>query len=170
MADLTEHSLLLDRLHYDPASGIFTWKPHCSMPPKWNGRFAGRQAGCLTKGRKVIRVGYQKHFASRLAWFYVHSKWPNGEVDHINCDSSDDRIANLRLATRGENCANTRKPKHNSSGLKGVTWDRARGKWMAFSAIGGGFKNLGRYDTKSEASKAYLTYAASVYGAFARAS
>lgn len=169
MAGPIDHGLLLERLAYDPDTGVFVWRHHPTMPDRWNTRFAGRKAGSRTKGRVVIRFGYSKHFAHRLAWFYVHGDWPEAEVDHINCDPSDDRISNLRLATRGQNCANSRTPRHNRSGLKGVSWDATRQKWMAFSCMGGRFKNLGRYATKSEASAAYLQYAASIYGAFARA-
>lgn len=117
----------------------------------------------------VIRVGYDKYFAHRLAWFYVRGEWPPAEIDHINCDPSDNRISNLRPATRTENSANTRRPRHNSSGVKGVAWDKTRRKWMAFCSFGGKFTNLGRFSTREQAAAAYFARASSVNGAFARA-
>jgi hypothetical protein len=49
-----------------------------------------------------------KYSAHRLAWFYVHGKWPQSGIDHRNGDIGDNRIENLREATQAQNCANKR--------------------------------------------------------------
>lgn len=163
------HQELVERLSYDRDTGEFFWNAIASLPAKWNGRFAGKPAGTIAHGRLCIRVDYCRYPASRLAWIYVTGKEPAGEIDHVNCDPLDNRFANLRDATRAENAANIRCPSHNTSGLKGVAWDKARRKWKAYAHIGGRLKNIGRFSTKEEASAAYMREMAAVHGAFARA-
>ena len=77
------------------------------------------------------------------------------QVDHINGNPLDNRRANLRMATPSQNSINQKDRADNTSGFKGVHYDRSRGKWMAF--IGQKpFKNLGRFDTFEEAKTARL--------------
>jgi AP2 domain. len=163
------HAELVERLSYDPETGEFRWRPNPAMNATWNSRFAGAKAGTMAAGRLSIRLNYRRYFAHRLAWFYMTGEWPEYEIDHANCDPSDNRFSNLRLASRGQNAANIRTPRHNTSGRKGVTWDRTSGKWLAFAWTGGRFRNLGRYDTKEEASGAYMRHMAGLYGPYARA-
>ena len=163
------HQELVERLAYDPDTGVFVWKEAQSFRRGWNKRFAGKVAGVLSNGRVSIRVDYQRYPAARLAWIYVTGAEPCGEIDHINCNPLDNRFANLRDATRAENAANIRCPSHNTSGVKGVAWDKARGKWKAYATINGRMKNIGRFSSKEEASSAYMREMAAVHGAFARA-
>jgi len=76
-------------------------------------------------------------------------------VDHINGNPLDNRRANLRLATPSQNTINQGDNKANTSGFKGVHYDRSRGKWMAFIGTKP-FKNLGRFDTFEQAKEARL--------------
>jgi hypothetical protein len=97
-------------LHYDPERGVFTW---LSRPAErsWNTRFAGTRAGTINGlGYVVIGILGRRYKAHRLAWLYVHGEWPGRELDHINCDKSDNRIANLRPATRSQNIARIKPP------------------------------------------------------------
>jgi hypothetical protein len=92
------HELVCSLLAYDPETGIFSRR---------NGRGAASQVGYLMpKGYRIIRVNYHKFLAHRLAWFYVHGEWPPHEIDHVNRRRDDNRIANLRPATRLENAQN----------------------------------------------------------------
>jgi YrbI family 3-deoxy-D-manno-octulosonate 8-phosphate phosphatase len=99
-------------LHYDPKTGIFTWKTRTDVPKEWNTRFAGSQAGSDDKnGRwKILINGYQ-YRANRLAWFYVYGVWPPKKVDHKNRNSFNDELKNLRLATNSQNAGNSKIPK-----------------------------------------------------------
>lgn len=152
-------------LHYEPATGVFTRLATANFNPRAK---AGEVAGGRdTRGYVVIRIGRQKYMAHRLAWFYMHGEWPRGDVDHINRVIDDNRIANLREATRSQNNANTGVPKHNSSGIKGVCFDKATGSWMAYMQVKGKFKNLGRHATKELAAAARAAAFASAFGQFA---
>lgn len=89
----------------------------------------------------------------------VHGAIPDGlEIDHINGDESDNRICNLRLATKSENQQNKRRPrKDNKAGLLGVCWFERAKKWRAQITVNGECKYLGLYVTPEEAHAAYLT-------------
>jgi hypothetical protein len=77
------------------------------------------------------------------------------ELDHINGDPSDNRICNLRECSRGENCQNTRVPKHNKSGLIGAHFDRKAGRWYSQISMGGRNNRLGFFDSAEMAHEAY---------------
>lgn len=87
--------------------------------------------------------------------------WPTDQIDHINGDKGDNRIANLREATNAENNRNTGAGQANTSGFKGVCWDKAKGKWRAQIEIDGRGAHLG-YFTTPEA--AYVASAAKHHG------
>lgn len=91
------------------------------------------------------------------------------EVDHRNGIRSDNSWSNLRLATQQQNQANSRRPKNNTSGFKGVFWNKQRGKWAAKINPGGRQVHLGFFDNPKEAAGAYRTAAQAFFGDYARA-
>lgn len=151
-------------LAYDPDTGIFTWRIRRGC------RGAGKEAGCLRKdGYRIIGVYFTEFLAHRLAWFFVNGTWPDGEIDHINCDPSDNRIANLRLATRSQNQQNVPLTRANTSGYKGVIWDASRQLWRAEICVQYKRHYLGRFASKDEAYAAYAEACEKLHGEFARA-
>ncbi len=146
--------VLRNLLSYDAETGIFTWRG------KPNGRVAhGAQAGTLLPNGYVrVKLHRKLYLAHRLAWFYVHGVWPENEIDHINRTRSDNRIANLREATKSENLQNQiSAQRHNTtSKLLGASWHEGRQKWQAQIYINGKAKYLGLFKTKEEAHAAYL--------------
>lgn len=107
----------------------------------------------------------------QMAWLLYHWEWPTLEIDHINNDKTDNRIANLRLATRSQNMMNTAKRQSikgrpSSSRHKGVTWDKATRKWLAQIKLNGKLTHLGRFATQEEAFKAYTRAAMDIQGDF----
>jgi len=93
---------------------------------------------------------------------------PQGlEVDHINGIGTDNQRGNLRLCTHKQNRRNTRMCAHNTSGYKGVHWDKARQKWFAQIHIDDWPHFLGRYLEIEDAAKAYDAAAREIYGEFA---
>jgi hypothetical protein len=116
----------------------------------------------------VIRVNFQLYRAHRLAWFYVHGEWPPGELDHINGDPSDNRIANLRLATSSNQRMNARRRSDNTSGTKGIWFYKRRAQWIAEIMIDGKKHHVGQFATLLEAKGARIAAAVRLHGAFAR--
>jgi hypothetical protein len=88
-------------------------------------------------------------------------------VDHRNHDGLDNRRANLRLATQTQNLGNSRIRSDNTSGHKGVYWDRWNGKWRAEIKANGKRFHLGRFVDLDDAANAYDRAAAEHFGPFA---
>ncbi len=114
-------------LDYEPETGIFTWKVRAASNVK-----VGDAAGCQNgDGYLRITVQSRKYKAHRLAWLHFHGVWPKDQLDHINRNRADNRIANLREVTNKQNMQNAGKYSHNTSGHPGVYWDKKRSKWRA---------------------------------------
>lgn len=161
---LIDAALVRERLHYDPETGAFIWKVKPAGPVK-----AGSPAGTInSKGYRVILINWKTYVAHRLAWLYVYGEWPSVQVDHINGDKADNRLANLRLATNSQNQANRGPQKRNKSGVKGVFWNRARRRWVASIRVDGKLKHIGEYRDLTEAADAYARTARAEFGEFAR--
>jgi hypothetical protein len=147
---------LKEVLHYDPDTGSFRWFLHAGT------RRAGQPAGNKAPKRYVqIQIDGGKHYAHRLAWLYVYGNWPDGELDHVNGTKADNRIANLRQATRQQQRANSR-----TSGKyrKGVYLTK-QGKWAAKISK---TYHLGPFNSENEANRAYADAAVALFGKFAR--
>jgi hypothetical protein len=102
-------------------------------------------------GYENIMVDNVRHKSHRLAWFYMHGEWPPHQVDHINRVRGDNRIANLRLATRAENLQNRNLSKNNTSGHEGVKWNGRVGKWYAQISHNKERMHLGSYSNIEDA-------------------
>lgn len=155
---------LRDVLDYDPETGLFVWKKRTG--PRSN---PGSIAGVTKKDRGYveIRVDGRTYKAHRLAWLYVHGRWPSGDIDHINMVTSDNRICNLREATRSQNCCNKRPRRDSRAGIKGVCWYKQLARWVAQIRIRGESHHLGYFHTIEEAAKAYEVAARKFHGEFA---
>lgn len=93
----------------------------------------------------------------------------HGELpDHIDGDGLNNRRANLRPTVSGQNNANQRLRSDNTSGFKGVAWDKNRQSWVAQISQNGVHRGIGRFATAEEAAKAYDDSARELFGAFAR--
>ena len=134
-------------LHYNPETGIFTWKVGSANQVK-----AGNIAGCPNgDGYLCIRVCSRLHRAHRLAWLYVYGTWPKDQLDHINRNRSDNRIANLRDVSHKQNMQNASKRSDNTSGHPGVSWLKQHSKWRAKITHNYKQTHLGCFNTVEEA-------------------
>lgn len=158
---------LRDLLNYDPETGVFTWR----IGRKGRGCAAGAVAGRVRDHDGYCRLGIdgERYFAHQLAWLHVHGEWANSDLDHINGQPDDNRIANLRIATGSENLANARRPCHNTSGFKGVSWHRVAGKWRATIKKNRVPIHIGHFTSAEDAHAAYVAKAKELFGEFARA-
>lgn len=141
-------------LHYDPETGVFTWRVRMSDRIR-----AGQVAGCLsTQGQNIlVRVHGKLYQAHRLAWLYVHGRFPPEGLDHINGVRNDNRITNLRLADQSENLQNRRKPpSNNTSGFLGVGFHKRSNRWRAYIKINYKYLHLGTFSCPKKAHQAYV--------------
>jgi hypothetical protein len=111
-------------------------------------------------------IGRKNYSAHRLAWLYVYGEWPSDQIDHINRNRSDNRIANLRIATPTQNQANRSVCKRNTTGFKGVTVDPRTGRFRAKIRVNGKRTHIGVFDSAEEAGAAYVAASRRVYGDF----
>lgn len=77
------------------------------------------------------------------------------QVDHINRNKLDNRRANLRVVPQSINNHNQDLWSRNTSGVRGVVWDKSRSKWMARFTLHGKTQHLGRFDNIRDAAAAY---------------
>lgn len=77
------------------------------------------------------------------------------EVDHKDGNGLNNQKSNIRLATRSQNRMNRPKQSRNTSGFKGVSWDKTHKIWMAYITLNNVQKNLGYFKSKEDAYKAY---------------
>lgn len=155
---------LRELLRYVPESGLFFWM----RPPKQHPRLQEYAAGGIATGYVAIKIDGKKYKAHRLAWLYVHGKWPDGDLDHINGCPLDNRITNLRIATNPQNQANRLRDR-NKTTPKGVR-HLPSGKFQARISVNKKQILLGTFHSPAEAQNAYLQAAKKFYGEFARAS
>lgn len=164
------HQRLLELLHYNPETGLFTWKQNRGGKIK-----SGDQAGCNNSGYIQITVDYEKYAAHRLAWFYVHGVWPIAEVDHRDLVGSNNAIENLREATTAQNGQNKRRraKENRTSKWKGVCYDPGRHGtrkkcWKMSIKVPGGKIIQRNYEDEREAAEEYMFLALEHHGEFAR--
>jgi len=152
------------QLAYDPESGLFTRLATKDRPKWWNSRYAGKPCGwgadssgylkmnILLDGR---RYTLQAH---RVAWFMVNGSAPDGDIDHINGDSSDNRIANLRPVSVSTNHRNRRMRSDNTSGICGVFKCKRSGKWEARVGMDGKQFYLGSFSDARDAERVVIEF------------
>ena len=149
---------LRELVTYDPETGIFRWRfgrPGCR---------AGDKCGRVSHlGYAEIGIDGKLRRANRLAVLYMTGKWPDGIVDHINRDRADNRWSNLRVGSHQQNCWNV----GPRGVVKGISWDKAKSKWLAQARIDGVKKNLGRYACIGAAIKAHRSAVRAAHGDFA---
>ena len=159
-----EHEKLLDLLNYNADTGRFNLKRQMCRWPK------GMVVGFNRKdGYRDVSVCGRRYLEHRLAWFYVHGTWPSEQIDHINGSRSDNRICNLREATKSENMSNNPGHYTRRSSHRGVACrcDGGEEKWYAQIRKGGKTVKVSGLRSEADAIKVRLELEAEYHGEFA---
>lgn len=99
---------------------------------------------------------------------YVMNAPAHISVDHKNMNPLDNRKNNLRMCTKSQNGCNRGIPSNNTSGIKGVSFDKQTNSWAAYIGINGKCLKIGRFKNIEDAKEARLTAARKYHGEFAR--
>lgn len=157
-------TVLRTLLDYEPETGAFNWRVSRGTAR------AGDVAGNVrADGYIAIKIFGRLYSAHRLAWLWMTGAWPPFEIDHRDTDGTNNRWSNLRPATHLQNMRNKKKPRHNTSGLKGVSYCRKRRFFTAQIQIEGRQVHLGTFKTAELAHEAYRSASERLHGEFARA-
>ena len=117
-------------LEYYPLTGKLLWAR------SRQGVKAQQEAGSLNnvKGYYFLMWKRKVYKRSRVIWAIMTGEWVDNslyEIDHINRNRSDDRWINLRRVSRTLNRYNSKTQSNNTSGIRGVTWNKRLNKWLA---------------------------------------
>lgn len=150
---MISQSRLKKLIHYDPETGVFTWLPRDganTFNSQFNEKFAGKTVGTVSTNGYLPTSIYKKQVTGhRLAYLYMERRLPK-YIDHINGIRSDNAWKNLRECNQSGNISNVGKRTNNTSGYKGVRWNKLRGKWYV------GIDGVKRWqDNNAECDKSY---------------
>lgn len=140
----------------DPETGLLTWKWRSGVRDSINKRHAGKLAAMTPNdsGYRRVRVDGVRLLAHRVVFAMHHGYWPKGEIDHIDGDPGNNAIANLRECKHIENLRNCKKPISNTSGVTGVGFHKASGKYRATINDNGRHVHLGLFLSMEQAVEA----------------
>ena len=173
-SDLTADYVRL-LLSYDPLTGEFRWKERprnvCVSNRAWhtwNTQRAGKLAGYRNSDGYIrIKLNGSNYSAQRLAWLYETGEWPTDEVDHRDRNRARNEWENFRIATRSQNRMNCAPPITNTSGVKGVHFNKRKRRWRAQIVLKGKLIFLGDYSTFEGAVQARKEAEERLFGEFA---
>ncbi len=160
---------------YDPESGgVLTWKErpveHFSEEHRhraWNTAHAGKVIGSTAReGYTSVRILKRTYNMHAVCFAIHHSRWANGAVDHKDADTTNNKIGNLREATKAQNGRNRGENKNNTSGYKGVYYHKKSTKWRAIIGVNGEDRYLGYFHSPLDAYFAYCYAALELHGDF----
>lgn len=149
---------------YDQETGILTRKVATRRSP------VGSEVGTVACNGYLVFGIYdnetqksKNYLVHRVAFLMMTGRWPN-ETDHIDGERTNNAWYNLREVTRSQNNANRAVNVNNPTGLKGVSYNKKTGKYIAGICVNGKRMYLGSYDCPTEAHKAYCVVAKVVHG------
>ena len=151
---------LLNEVFFYDGERLF-WK----MPTR--GHSVGQVAGSTYSGYCCIKYKNKLYKAHRLIYLMVHGELPEF-IDHIDGNPLNNRIDNLRPATKAENGFNRKINSNNTSGHKGVGWDKQAKKWKARCWENKKMHTIGFFDTIEQAADAIKSARIKLHGDYAR--
>jgi len=134
----------------DFVTGILVWKNPTSLKI-----FKGAIAGCLRKDNyRVIGIYGKLYLAHRIIYLYINGQWPENLIDHKTCDPANNKPNLIRDATKSQNGMNRGLQSNNTSGYRGISWDKNYNKWHAYIKINGKRIHLGYFELLQNAVEA----------------
>lgn len=158
---------VLRYLQYNPDNGLLKWKVR--VQSHGGGRQPGDIAGTDKDGYREVSLFGKRYRAHHLAWLIMTGEWPprDVDIDHINRDRSDNRWANLRIATRGQNNMNASGNGRGKNPHRGVYASRNGQRWNVRITVDKKYIGLGTYDSIEEAVRVRKAAERKYFGAFA---
>lgn len=153
---------ILERLRYE--DGFLIWV-NCGNK-SFNGTCAGRED---SKGYRRIHIHSVGMISIHRLIFLLHFGYLPDFIDHIDGNTRNNRIENLRPATLEENARNAKTPITNTSGRKGVYYHKSYGMWQASIRVNGKLKHIGTFLTFEEACSARIAAEIQYHGEYCRA-
>lgn len=144
MKPLVTAELIRNFFDYDEVTGDVRWKVRLSNRTQVGDLVDRETAG----GYKQVSINRKHYYVHRIIWVHKTGQWPEGDIDHINGDTRDNRWINLRCVTRSVN-------NHNRLKDTGVTFSTRNKKWMATIVTEGNSKYIGAFSSKEKAIAAY---------------
>ena len=137
-------------LSYNPETGDFTWL--VGGRRRRLGEIAGGPR-CVGSEKFYVVIGIdgKLYYAHRLAWLYIYDAWPKNGIDHVDQNSLNNRLSNLRDVTPSENSKNQKRQNNNRSGVTGVRFRNVLQKWLAQIQVNGKQIHLGYFKLKEDA-------------------
>lgn len=157
----TVYNLLTEVLSYDPLTGIFRWRVRPNKCMKVGDVCVGHD----TPGYTRFKLKGKTYSAHRVAWLFVHKRWPVDCIDHINGIRTDNRIENLRECTMAQNNAN--RTVRRRGGLKGAFYSKKSKRWRSIISVRNERIYLGQFSSEQEAHEACADAARKHHGEFA---
>lgn len=143
---------------------------HLASGNNWNAAVTKKADGSVRSVYAASSRSLSEGGRKTVLLHRVIAQTPDGlETDHIDGDGLNNRRANLRNSTVAQNRRNRRTGCNNTSGVKGVSWNKAMGQWKVDIHVGGKKHYLGCFDTIDAASNAYASASAELHGEFGRA-
>lgn len=153
----TIEALAKEYLSYDADTGLISAKL-----PRRKVKAGSALGGLDGDGYLGIHFFKKKFQAHRLAWLLHHGSWPKNLIDHIDGDTTNNRMSNLRDVSTQQNMQNSKVARETKSGLKGV-FERSPDKFFAHIRVDGKIKHLGTFPTKTQAFDAYVIAASTMH-------
>ena len=150
-------------LKYDPFTGVGTWIVSLGAAK------AGRRAGSLNTARGYLDIRYKgKDYRShRLFWFLQTGHDPGTlTIDHIDRNKLNNKFCNLRLASLSQQEYNKFKRLDNTSGHRGVSWNKTKQRYQAYIKYNKKSICLGHYKTFEQAIAARQAKELKLFGEF----
>lgn len=116
-------------------------------------------------------VFYAQRCTTRTKRLYMHRfilelTNPRTLSDHRDGNGLNNQDHNLRIATPAQNNRNSRMMSNNTSGVRGVSWDKRRQDWHAYVNVNGRRKHLGHFTNLADAKQARVVAELKYHGNF----